>query len=508
MRAIQMLFVVVALAVAGADAVAETGATQTLDYVVREGDTCIAIAGRELGDRDRYVEIHRLNPQLGSLPHQLVPGQILRLPRAQPTADANLAGAQGSVRVRAPSAADWSTAQRGMDLFRAWRVSTADRSTAEVQFQDRSRLGLRENTIVIVYGPDRTRARTLPGEAVLEHGTLRARLRDLSGLRISTPTATARLAGGAAAVVEVGDGGASTVSNHGDSAVELRGKRRGSVAVRAGMGSRVRPGKPPEKPRPLPPAPAWDLGQPRAFAAPGGVATLEVAWQPVAAAATYRVEFLDEGEVVGTTVAAATGPRRASMTAPAGAYAVRVSARTSDGLEGRPAQLELIAIAVALAPPGGPRPQFPLPPRSGPAALRGARGSQVVAYGAVCDADGRGGSSLDVAGTIAVRCVTASGQPLTPVAVEVVALRPVLSSPSIPVGVSTAVTVELGDAVVVGPELAVASSPGLVVEKVVPGPAGLELRLRGVRAGAHWISVRDRRFGTELARVALTVTAP
>lgn len=507
MHARQILIVVAAL-VGGVDAHAGGGGADSIDYVVGEGDTCIAIAGRQLGDRDRYVEIHQLNPQLGNLPHQLVPGQILKLPVARATADANLAGAQGSVRVRAPSAADWSVAQRGMDLFRAWRINTAERSTAEVLFQDRSRLGLRENTIVIVYGPDKTRARTLPGEAVLERGALRARLRDLSGLQITTPGATARLAGGAAAVIEVGDTGDSTVSNHGGRAVALRGKRGGSVAVGVGMGSRVLPGKPPEKPRPLPPPPAWEPGQPLAFAAPGGSATLEVAWQPVAGAATYRIEFVSEGEVVGTTVAAAAGPRRASLTAPAGAYAVRISTRTGDGLEGRPAQLELLAVAVALAPPGGPRPRFPLPPRSAPLQLRGARGAQVVAYGATCDADGRGASTLDAAGSITVRCATANGHPLTPLVVDVVDLDAALSSPSIPADRSTPVTLALGSALPVGPELSVTASSGLVVEQATPGPAGLALRLRGTLAGAHWVSVRDRRFGTEVARVSLVVTSP
>ncbi|MCE9578426.1 MAG: hypothetical protein K8W52_35195, partial [Deltaproteobacteria bacterium] len=42
-------------------------AEPTRDYVVKDGDTCIKIATDELGDRQLYLKIHALNPQLGAL---------------------------------------------------------------------------------------------------------------------------------------------------------------------------------------------------------------------------------------------------------------------------------------------------------------------------------------------------------------------------------------------------------------------------------------------------------
>lgn len=64
-----------------APALAQPVREETIEYTVQAGDTCVGIAQRELGDREEYVAIHRLNPKLGKLPHVLKPGQKLRLPR-------------------------------------------------------------------------------------------------------------------------------------------------------------------------------------------------------------------------------------------------------------------------------------------------------------------------------------------------------------------------------------------------------------------------------------------
>lgn len=64
----------------GAPASAQPAREPTVEYIVKAGDTCVGIAQRELGDRDGYVAIHRLNPRLGKLPHVLRAGQRLRLP--------------------------------------------------------------------------------------------------------------------------------------------------------------------------------------------------------------------------------------------------------------------------------------------------------------------------------------------------------------------------------------------------------------------------------------------
>ncbi|HVV82186.1 MAG TPA: LysM domain-containing protein, partial [Kofleriaceae bacterium] len=231
-----------AVVAASAPPVRADDGDDTVDYVVKPGDTCYGIAARELGDRSKLNVLHRLNPQLGPLPHHLVAGQILKLPKVSHDADAHLTGTAGIVRFRRPAEAVWDAARRGMELFRAWRVGAEDRSSAEVTFLDADRLQLRENTIVIIYGPEAARARVTPNETVLEEGTLRSRLGELSPtVRVSTPTAIATLAGGSALVGVLA--GSSTVANHEGKPVALAGKAGGAVRVAAGMGTRVAHGK-------------------------------------------------------------------------------------------------------------------------------------------------------------------------------------------------------------------------------------------------------------------------
>lgn len=49
-------------------------------YVVQRGDTLSEIAERELGDADRWGDIHELNKALISDPDEISDGQVLALP--------------------------------------------------------------------------------------------------------------------------------------------------------------------------------------------------------------------------------------------------------------------------------------------------------------------------------------------------------------------------------------------------------------------------------------------
>src|SRR5262245_16943758 len=124
----------VALASTSAARSARADDVVTIDYVVKDGDTCYRIAASELGGRSQLEALHRHNPQLGPLPHHLVAGQILKLPQRKVGPDAHLTGASGVVRFRKPAGSVWDAARRGMELFRAWRVGAEDRSSAEVTF--------------------------------------------------------------------------------------------------------------------------------------------------------------------------------------------------------------------------------------------------------------------------------------------------------------------------------------------------------------------------------------
>ena len=221
------------------------------NYTVVAGDSCLSIATRELGNRKRYKDLHMWNPQLGPEPHHLVPGTVLRIAVLDTSADANLTGARGNVQFRKPAEAVWAAAVRGMDLFRAWRVGSSESSSADVKFKDASQLHMRENTVVIIYGPTVERARTTAAMAQVEKGALESRLASLSPkqppLQVLTPSSLTTLAVGEALIV-VDDQGTSWVGNHAGEAVAVAAvqgqKPRGKpVRVDKGMGSKVKPGE-------------------------------------------------------------------------------------------------------------------------------------------------------------------------------------------------------------------------------------------------------------------------
>lgn len=333
---------------------------QTDDYTVAPGDSCLSIARRRIGGPQALDELHRLNPQLGATPHKLVPGQTLHLPRARPSSpDANLTAARGDVAVRRPAEASWDQARRGMDLFRAWRVGARERASAEVTFRDNSQLRLRENTIVIIYGPSSQRQPIAALRAELEGGSLEARLAAASQAppTVLTPSAAATLGRGSS-LVSVDAAGTSLVANHaGDPvtvrAVERRVPRGAPVKVASGMGSRVEKGKLPEPPRPLPAAPA--LAQP-ALIVPtfGASATVPVQWRAVPEAIRYRVVVLDDAGAEQNAVMIPPGTTSCDLAeVPTGAARVLVSAIDAAGFEGPPAALTVRVATLSAQPPGG-----------------------------------------------------------------------------------------------------------------------------------------------------------
>lgn len=512
-------------------------ADDTVDYVVKAGDTCYSIAAHEYGDRRALPLLHKLNPQLGPLPHKLVAGQVLKLPRHLSDPDAQLTGTSGKVQVRKPAVSLWDAARRGMDLFRAWRVGAQQRSSAEVTFHDDDRLQLRENTIVIIYGPERDRATTTPPQAVIEQGTLRSRLGELSPtVRVSTPTAIATLGTGSALVGVAADGG-STVANHEGKPVTLTGKVGGRVAVKPGMGTRVARGKPPEKPRPLPPPPAWVSAAPIGFAelAADG-ATVVAAWQPVATAAWYRLEVLAPS---GTVVAAAEVPANVTrfelVRVPRGHYQARVSAIDVDRLEGRPGPLlAMTVLPVTIRPPGssgvivtdeigvgspdptegdaridtgGPRPPLP----------SAARGATIGDLGLRCTIPGSDDlalARLTAVGPTTVRCTTTEGLALAPFTVDVTGVTVAADAGTDRValvrGERRVATIALASAAPLGEHWKVEGEPGLNVDGITITGATLEVALRALAdaPATSQLRVVDAAGGPPVASVAVLVSEP
>jgi hypothetical protein len=510
-------------------------AEPTRDYVVKDGDTCIKIATDELGDRQLYLRIHALNPQLGPLPHILRAGQILKLPRigGDTGPDARLTSARGAVKVRRPTDAIWDAAQRGMELFRAWRVNARTRSSAEITFRDASRLYMREDTIVVIYGPAAARTPTVAVEATLDSGALESRLAAATGggaaptLRIHTPSALADLAVGEA-LVSV-DQGASIVANHGGQparvrAVDAQQRPRGAaVAVAAGMGSKVRPGQLPDKPRPLPPAPTWPTGAPDRYVSIAGAgATVATRWTPVATAARYRLAIVGDGDVdITAAIAPATATGLELHGLPAGHYRARVATIDADGFEGvRSPDFAFEVIEVAVIPPGATAPAAAAPPAIIADAEAGADLTAAVAPPAlavgtrVVAPDGIACDPIADAAATALTCHDGTGAALGAAPIRAVALvvaaTGTTAAPVIARGRITTVALAVSSEVPIGADFQAAASDGLTVVAIRPIPGGVAVDLEAAATAGTSGALHLRTAGTpavEVATVALAIEA-
>lgn len=335
------------------------------DYVVQKGDTCYRIAKRRFGDGKRYDLIHKYNRSMGPTPHRLVEGEVLRLPVAIPdetaksdaNPDAELTHAHRKVQARAAEVTNWAEAEVGLDLYRGWRVNTLQRASAEVTFRDTSRLEMRQNTLVIIYGATRSRSRSQRLQAELASGALRARLGELAGetkVEVETPSATATVEGGDA-LVTVDEAETSRLANHGEGETTLRARGR-EVRVGPKMGSKAKKGEAPTPAQPLPPAPTWEAGPPaQVIGLPGIVGQVRGRWNAVAEAESYLVQLgraPEGGELLSTVTVDAKVRSFELRGLPPGVYYLRVSSIDADGFEsppGPPARVELVGAELAAA---------------------------------------------------------------------------------------------------------------------------------------------------------------
>jgi hypothetical protein len=339
------------------------------EYTVVEGDTCASIAERYYGSPRRYDRIHAHNPDLGALPHRLRAGMVLRLPLPRESgADATVTDARGSVRTQLPTDESWTGARIGAELRTGSRMSTGERSSAELTFRSSTVAAIRAETLVIVHGGSVERVREEGSHAILREGSLLSRLSELSGgapLLVETPTAEVEITDGETAV-HVQTNGDTGVSTHSGSGTRVRGTGGGategaSVEVPVGHGTHVRRGGRPSPPRPLPPAPEWAAGE-RAFLGllpddeTAGGGTITGSWLPVAAALTYHVEIArreDGRDLVFQVDVPATVTRFEAYGLPPGQYYVRVATLDAELLEGRPLAPGVFeVIGVRLVPPG------------------------------------------------------------------------------------------------------------------------------------------------------------
>ncbi|MEX1367043.1 MAG: FecR domain-containing protein, partial [Nannocystaceae bacterium] len=397
---------------------------ETIEYTIQAGDSCAKIATERYGDRKHYEVIHEYNRWLGpTLPHHLEEGQVLVLPKTLPPAlpDAEVTAARRKVEARPPEQPQWSSARPGLDLYRGWRVNTQERASAEITFRDYSRIEMRENTLVIIYGGARTKARRQTSEATLDRGALRARLGAYTGktavseVKVTTPSAVAELEGGTS-LVTVDDTGTSRVANHGTGKARVGSASNKGPKVKVGpkMGSKVVKDERPSKPQPLPPTPAWAGPPVDTFVAAGDSGSIEGLWAPVEAAVSYRVEIArqpDGRELVASQAVSSTVHRFEAHRLPPGDYYVSVAAIDGDAFESPPSDTrKLSLVSVPLLTPGGaPLPELGDDDTATEAPTRVLRGTRLdVPRGLRCGVDGGEPSRqpvLAVAGEHAVDCV-------------------------------------------------------------------------------------------------------
>jgi hypothetical protein len=293
---------------------------------------------------------------------------------------ATVARVHHKVGRRPPQVSDWTPARVQDPLFEAWRVGTEPRSAADISFtQDRADLHVRENTVVVIFGPGELMTATggrLLGKASLERGTLKSRLAELAGtgdagtVEVATTSAVAAVAG-ADVLVGVDAGGTTRVAHHGGQKATVRStkpKAAPAVPLEAGFGTKVAPGREPTPPSPLPPPPSSI-----AAASPDGTfvvgddgqGTVAVRWEPRPEDAGYHIELWRDDDVIADIVdVAAPASSFTAQGLPPGRYGLRIAAVDVGGFEGLPSAP--VGLTVTSSPPS-PAPTTPAPTTTPPA---------------------------------------------------------------------------------------------------------------------------------------------
>lgn len=306
----------------------------TYNYKVKKGDTCVSIARKEFGNPKSYHTIHRLNPDMGPLPHHLKAGQLLKLPLPQHP-DAEVTATQKKVKARPGQIGSWSNAVPGLAMYRGWRIQTFDASFADLRFVDTSTLSMSPNTMVVIYGNGAADTQKAQPRATLDHGSLRARLAELgkgaTTLEVQTPSSKAQFQGGES-FVEVSKAGESRIENHGDGVATVKSiGRNASVRLPRSTGTKVVKGQAPLAPHPLPNSPTWQGPSKTTFASNQAGARASGRWQSVPKAVAYRVELLryakkaTSPETVNVFYQDAAAPHYHLTNLPPGHYAITVA---------------------------------------------------------------------------------------------------------------------------------------------------------------------------------------
>jgi hypothetical protein len=309
-------------------------------HVVKPGETLQGITAKYLGTSAAWQENWKLNPQLTN-PNALTPGQRIRviLARTLPTRSALIAKVSNRVEKK-PEPLPWTTARTGDALSERHGVHTFEGSSAELQFEDETRLTLTEQSLVFLRAAktvspkrDKSEIEIVQGHADLDKRSSATHTHDVE---IIVGTTTAKTGDAAARARFRKEGSAAQVMSYkGATGVTSAGA---SVRVGEGMGVAVPEGSKPPPPEKLLAAPkidAKDVSEPRPL----------LAWQAVSGARSYAVELCRDrscAEIVTRATGITATNWKPSEAWRAGDYFWRVTPQARSGLDGYPGVAPLV----------------------------------------------------------------------------------------------------------------------------------------------------------------------
>ena len=322
-----------------------------IQWGVQRGETCEDIAKAAYGDARRVALLLRYNRISCTRGAPLKAGLTLVLPaKVTDVPSARIRSIAPSVRAK-PAGGGWSDAAPGQPLATQSSVETLDDARADIQFIDRTRVFMAENTLVVIYGTAAQTAvskATPPPAVELEAGEVRTALSALRGESVEVAAMGGRISSQSKDTVISKNGNHANVSVfEGRANVTSAGK---SVSVPEKFGTRFEEKKAPEPPRPLPPAPLWTARPTVAVLGTKDGATVGAEWAAVPNARTYRVEVASDAAFEDLRLRAevnADATRFRFEHLPVGEWFVRVRAIDKEDFLGLASETVHIRVATA-----------------------------------------------------------------------------------------------------------------------------------------------------------------
>ncbi len=302
-------------------------------YTTRPGDTLWDLSKQFLQDETQWKRIQDYN-KIGN-PKFLPPGKKIRIPHEwmkQKLKSAELRAFRGEVTITNRSN-EIVKLENGLPLDFGYSITTGDRSSAIVQFADKSTLFIRANTVVkfdtVNY---REKSAIVDTKIRLENGRVESRVipfeKTNSRFEIITPTAVAAVRG-TIFRVELAEGKMFSEVVEGN--VNTKNSL-GEQLVTAGFGNVVKKDQPPEKPEALLSAP--DLGTlPDIFLQD----KVKLRWPFIEGAEQYRVIITSTKNSVGVVLDQTVSSHNISWErTDSGSFILQVQGIAKSGLQGLP----------------------------------------------------------------------------------------------------------------------------------------------------------------------------